>query len=91
MRLTSSPGGSGIFTLTEPSVAIEAPYRQHLIDRFGKLTLYSVTSDAPLAVDLERVFVKLTAMQQRRERLVYLETWELVEEVPPDVLVLCQS
>jgi hypothetical protein len=76
---------SGIFTLTEPSVAIEAPYRQHLIDRFGKLTLYSVTSDAPLAVDLERVFVKLTATQQRRTRLVHEETWEPTQEVPPDV------
>ena len=45
----------------DPDAAAEAAYRQHLIDRFGKLTLYSVTSDAPLAVDLERVFVKLTA------------------------------
>src|SRR5439155_14908814 len=75
---------SGIFTLAEPSVAIEAPYRQHLIDRFGKLTLYSVTSDAPLAVDLERVFVKLTATQQRRMWIVYEETWEPEEEAPPD-------
>ncbi len=57
---------SGMFTLADPSVAVEAPYRQHLIDRYGKLTLYSVTSDAPLAVDLEQVFVKLTATQQRR-------------------------
>lgn len=76
---------NGIFTLADPAVAVEAPYRQHLIDRFGKLTLYSATSDAPLAVDLERVFVKLTATQQRRERLVYVETWEPAEEVPPNV------
>jgi HEAT repeat protein/class 3 adenylate cyclase/energy-coupling factor transporter ATP-binding protein EcfA2 len=48
-----------------PFVAAEADYRQHVVDRFGKLTLYSVSSDAPLAVDLERVFVKLTATQQR--------------------------
>ena len=41
----------------------EAAYRQHIIDRFCKLTLYSVTSDAPLAVDLERVFVQLTVTQ----------------------------
>ena len=38
-------------------------YRQHVIDRFGKLTLYSISSDTPLAVDLEQVFVKLTAVQ----------------------------
>jgi HEAT repeat protein len=40
-------------------------YRQHIIDRFSKLTLYSVTSDAPLSVDLERVYVKLTAIHGR--------------------------
>src|SRR5215471_4291087 len=81
----------GIFTLADPAVAIEAPYRQHLMDRFGKLTLYSITSDAPLAVDLERVFVKLTATQQRRERLAYVETWEPVEAAPPDVLEALDS
>lgn len=44
---------------------LEAAYRQHIIDKLGKLTLYSVSSDAPLAVNLERVFVKLTAIQRR--------------------------
>lgn len=39
-------------------------YRQHVIDRFSKLTLYSVTSDKPLAVDLEQVFVKLITKEQ---------------------------
>jgi hypothetical protein len=71
---------SDMFTLADPAVAVEAPYRQHLIDRYGKLTLYSVTSDAPLAVDLEQVFVKLTATQQRHTaphmRLVHHESWE---------------
>ena len=38
-------------------------YRQYVTDRFGKLTLYSISSDTPLAVDLEQVFVKLTAIQ----------------------------
>lgn len=38
-------------------------YRQHVIDRFSKLTLYSVTSDKPLAVDLEQVFIKLEATE----------------------------
>jgi hypothetical protein len=56
----------GVFTLANPASVLEAPYRQHIIDRFSKLTLYSATSDAPLAVDLERVFVKLTAIQRRR-------------------------
>jgi len=45
--------------------SFELVYRQHLIDRYSKLTLYSVTSDAPIAVDLERIFVKLNASQQR--------------------------
>jgi HEAT repeat protein len=56
---------SGVFAFIDPCSADEAAYRKHLIDRFSKLTLYSVTSDAPLAVDLERVFVKLTATQRR--------------------------
>ncbi|MBM4086452.1 MAG: NACHT domain-containing protein, partial [Planctomycetes bacterium] len=55
---------SGVFVLAGDAEA-EAAYRQHVVHRFGKLTLYSVTSDAPLAVDLERVFVKLTATQRR--------------------------
>jgi len=42
----------------------EEPYRKHIIERFSKLTLYSVTSDAPVAVDLERIFVTLTAMRE---------------------------
>lgn len=32
-------------------------YRRHVIERFSKLTIYSVNSDSPLAVDLERVFI----------------------------------
>ncbi len=44
---------------------LEELYCRQIIDRYGKLTLYSVTSDASLAVDLERVFVKLTATQQK--------------------------
>ena len=47
-----------------PNDAIADAYRQHLVDRFGKLTLYSLSSDQPIAVDLEQVFVKLTATQQ---------------------------
>ena len=38
-------------------------YRQHVIDRFGKLTLYSIASDTPLAVDLEQIFVKLAVVR----------------------------
>lgn len=40
-------------------------YRRYLIDRYGKLTFYSATADAPLAVDLERVFVTLSVMSKR--------------------------
>ncbi|MFA6544915.1 MAG: HEAT repeat domain-containing protein [Limisphaerales bacterium] len=46
-----------------PVADIEDKYRQHLVDRFGKLTLYSLSSDQPIAVDLEQVFVKLTAQE----------------------------
>ncbi|MGE0684812.1 MAG: NACHT domain-containing NTPase, partial [Candidatus Binatia bacterium] len=55
----------GIFNITDAASERNAPYRQHIIDQFGKLTLYSATADAPLAVDLEQVFVKLTATQQK--------------------------
>ena len=76
-----------MFTLADPTVAVEAPYRQHLIDRFGKLTLYSVTADAPLAVDLEQIFVKLTATQRRTiagAELVFHESWEPEEDAAPE-------
>jgi energy-coupling factor transporter ATP-binding protein EcfA2 len=56
----------GVFKLRDEASEREGPYRQHFIDQFGKLTLYSATADAPLAVDLEQVFVKLTAIQQRQ-------------------------
>lgn len=70
---------SGVFTLADPSVAVEAPCRQYLIDRFSKLTLYSATADAPLAVDLERVFVKLTATQRRTIACSRAVPWESLE------------
>jgi hypothetical protein len=59
---------AGEFRLEEdegPMAEARARYRQHIIDRFSKLTLYSVTSDKPLAVDLERVFVKLSATERQ--------------------------
>jgi HEAT repeat protein len=56
---------------------LEELYRQHVIDRFSKLTLYSVTSDAPLAVDLEKVFVKLTATPPR---FALAERWGVLYE-----------
>ncbi len=51
---------------------LEDLYRRHVIDRFSKLTLYSVNSDAPLSVDLEHVFVKLNAIPARRGPAVFL-------------------
>ncbi|HEY6331853.1 MAG TPA: HEAT repeat domain-containing protein [Blastocatellia bacterium] len=57
----------GEFRLEEdegPMAEAKARYRQHIIDRFSKLTLYSVTSEKPLAVDLERVFVRLMAIER---------------------------
>jgi HEAT repeat protein len=59
---------AGEFRIDEdegPMAEARARYRRHVIDRFSKLTLYSVTSDKPLAVDLERVFVKLTATERQ--------------------------
>ncbi len=56
----------GVFKLRDEASEREAPYRQYIIDQFGKLTLYSTTADAPLAVDLEQVFVKLTTVQRKK-------------------------
>jgi HEAT repeat protein len=58
-------------------------YRKHIIDRFSKLTLYSVTSDAPLSVDLERVYVKLTATRGggRAGYFAYEDTIEALSNV----------
>ena len=55
----------GVFNIKDAASEREVPYRQHIIEQFDKLTLYSATADAPLAVDLEQVFVKLTATQKR--------------------------
>jgi HEAT repeat protein len=62
---------AGEFRIDEdegPMAQARARYRRHVIDRFSKLTLYSVTSDKPLAVDLERVFVKLSATEREQPR-----------------------
>jgi HEAT repeat protein len=48
---------------------LESLYCEQVIERYGKLTLYSVTSDAPIAVDLERVFVKLTTIQRQHRAI----------------------
>jgi class 3 adenylate cyclase/energy-coupling factor transporter ATP-binding protein EcfA2 len=47
-----------------PLANTEVMYREHITQRFGKLTLYSVTSDKPLAVDLEQIFVKVVASKR---------------------------
>lgn len=54
-------------------------YRQHVIDRFGKLTLYSLSSDAPLSVDLEQVFVKLTAIQKQQRTREARGVWRTAD------------
>ncbi|MBI4658000.1 MAG: HEAT repeat domain-containing protein, partial [Verrucomicrobia bacterium] len=56
-------------TTEDPARAAENAYRRHLIDRFGKMTLYSITSDAPLSVDLERVFVRLTTIEKQKHAM----------------------
>lgn len=56
-----------VFTATQdPIAAAEAAYRQHLGDNFGMLKLYS-TRDVPFAVELERIFVTLTAVIRQSE------------------------
>ena len=64
-----------------PVAAVEDKYHQHLIDRFGKLSLYSLSSDQPIAVDLEQVFVKLTTTEKQTlsERDLYPD--DLTEEL----------
>jgi hypothetical protein len=41
-----------------------ARYNAHVIDRYGRLTLYSLKADAPLSVELEKVYVTLMAAEQ---------------------------
>ena len=59
-----------------------AAYHQHLIDRFGKLTLYSLSSDQPIAVDLERVFVKFTTTEKKALPASDRYSYDLAEEFP---------
>jgi HEAT repeat protein len=49
-------------------------YRQHLINQYSKLTLYSVKSDKPLSVELERIFVKLSMTKQEKKERAYFTT-----------------
>jgi hypothetical protein len=44
-------------------------YLRHVIERFSKLTIYSVNSDSPLAVDLERVFITLRTTRRSIESI----------------------
>jgi HEAT repeat protein len=41
-----------------------ARYNQHMVDRYGRLTLYSLKANSPLSIELERVYVRLTAVEQ---------------------------
>ena len=65
-------------------------YRQHVIDRFGKLTLYSVSSDAPLSIDLEQIFVKLVAVQ-RHQRAGESDNGDIAEPGRPRLAVRRQD
>ena len=69
---------------------LESLYRQHVIDRYSKLTLYSVNSDAPLAVDLECVFVKLcatsTTVRDKRYAIASSKISQMYREVISNVL-----
>jgi len=51
----------------------ETDYRQHIIDRHGKLTLYAATLHSPVAVDLESIFVQLTVVHRQLMSHVNLE------------------
>lgn len=46
-------------------VELEDAFCASVIRRHSKLTLFSVTSDRPLSVDLEKVFITLTARRRR--------------------------
>ncbi len=43
-------------------------YNQFVVDRYGRLTLYSLKADAPLSVELEKVYVTLTAVERVRRQ-----------------------
>jgi len=48
-------------------------YNQFVVDRYGRLTLYSLKADAPLSVELEKVYVRLTAVERGRPAHVALD------------------
>jgi HEAT repeat protein len=92
-----SAAAAGIICLTAaeleqglpPELDFEAAiarYNQHVAERYGRLTLYSLKADVPLSVELERVYVQLTAVEQvrrpgpARERMAR----ERMEEQPPE-------
>ncbi len=62
--------------------AARARYDQHVVDRYGRLTLYSLKADAPLSVELEKVYVTLTAVEQVRRSERARERAERTEEEP---------
>jgi HEAT repeat protein len=62
LTITDLEQGLPIEIDLEPAIA---RYTQHVVDRYGRLTLYSLKADEPLRVELEKVYVTLMAEEKR--------------------------
>jgi hypothetical protein len=72
----------GLFEPT-PRKQIDS-YCQHVVNQYSKLTLYSVKSDKPLAVELERVFVKLSMTKTSHSEIYRDRFYEMFDnDCPP--------
>lgn len=69
---TCSDAMRGLFG--ESFVEMENAFRTHVINKHIKLTLFSVTSDRPLSVDLEKVFITLATVKQWPELFISLNS-----------------
>jgi HEAT repeat protein/DNA-binding CsgD family transcriptional regulator len=61
----------------EPAIS---RYNAHVVDRYGRLTLYSLKADAPLSVELEKVYVTLTAVERVSQGMTQDELRKVLEE-----------
>ncbi len=59
--------------------AIIARYNQHVLNLYGRFEIYSLKADAPLRVELERVYVQLTTIERVRRARTEIERDEQEE------------
>jgi HEAT repeat protein len=91
-KRSAAAAGVTCLTVTEleqglpPELDFEAAvarYNKHVVDRHGRLTLYSLTADAPLSVELEKVYVRLTAVRPVDQELPLEKIEEVLKALSP--------